>query len=217
MPCTTVVGVAEDIVQRENQLGDALRLHYYLPIAQVNPQGGAFVVVRTRVPAPTMIEPVRQALQSVMSGSSYVTVQPLMEGVANARRSWRLGATLFVAFGALALTVAAVGLYGVVSYGVTQRMHELGVRVALGARRADVVRLVVTDAVASAGAGVIVGTAAALVVGRWVQPLLFGESARDPMVFISVASLVGLVSLAASARPALRATRVDPNTVLRAN
>ena len=216
MPCTTVVGVAEDIVQRENQLGDAPRLHYYLPIEQVNPQGGAFVVVRTRAPAATMIEPVRQALQSVMSGSTYVTVQPLMDGVAHARRSWRLGATLFVAFGALALTVAAVGLYGVVSYGVTQRMHELGVRVALGARRADVMQLVVGHSARLAVSGVIIGCALALAAGRWIEPLLYRQSATDPVIYATVGAITLVVALLAAAGPALRATRADPNSALRA-
>jgi putative ABC transport system permease protein len=216
-PCTRVIGVAEDAAQ--NNIGDTERLLYYIwDEASPGTRPGNRLWLRIGTGDPNdYIEAVRRALQRMMPPPGYVTVSRLQDIVDVQRRSWTLGATLFVAFGALALIVAAVGLYGVISYGVTQRMHELGVRVALGARRPDIVRLVVTDAVASAGAGLIVGTAAALVVGRWVQPLLFGESARDPMVFVSVAALVGLVSLAASARPALRATRVDPNTVLRAN
>src|SRR5262249_47733043 len=129
------------------------------------------------------IETVRRALQSVMPSPGYVTVNRLEDVVDAQRRSWSLGATMFVAFGAIALVVAAIGLHGVIGYSVTQRAHELGVRIALGAQRGDVVRLVVTQAVAFVAIGLTIGVAAVLVAARWVQPLLFGESARDPFVF----------------------------------
>jgi ABC-type antimicrobial peptide transport system permease subunit len=124
---------------------------------------------------------------------------------------------MFVALGALALVVAAVGLYGVIAYGVTQRMHELAVRVALGAQRRDILRLVVKQALSFAGAGVATGAGMALLAAGWVEPLLFDESARDPLVFLGVAALVGGVSLVASMTPALRATRADPTAALRAS
>jgi putative ABC transport system permease protein len=139
-----------------------------------------------------------------------------LEDVVDAqRRSWMLGATMFVAFGALALVVAAVGLYGVIAYSVTQRMHELAVRAALGAQRGDIVRLVVRQALSYAVGGVVAGAAIALVAARWIQPLLFGESAHDPIVFACVATIVGVVSVVASTSPALRATRADPTSALR--
>ena len=215
MPCTTVVGVSEDIVQRENQLGDTPRLHYYLPIEQITPQRGTYVLLRTGPPVASMMEPVRKALQSVMQGPAYITVQPLMQGVEAARRSWRLGATLFVSFGVLALAVAAVGLYGVVTYSVTQRMHELGVRVALGARRGDIVRLVVGQSARLALAGVVIGCTLALAASRWIEPLLYRQSSTDPVVYATVSAIMLVVALLAAAAPALRATRVDPNTALR--
>ena len=215
VPCTTVVGVAEDIVQRENQLGDALRLHYYLPIEQVTPQRGTWLLLRTRLPAGTMIEPVRKSLQSAIQSPAYVTVQPLMQAVEGVQRSWRLGATLFVAFGALALAVAAVGLYGVVAYSVTQRMHELGVRVALGAGRGDIVRLVVGQSAHLALAGVVIGCALALAASRWIEPLLYRQSPTDPAIYATVGAIMLVVALLAAAAPALRATRADPNTALR--
>ncbi len=116
-----------------------------------------------------------------MPGSGYVTVSRLEDVVDAQRRSWTLGATMFVAFGALALIVAAVGLYGVIAYSVTQRMHELAVRAALGAQRGDIVRLVVKQALSFAVAGIALGAAIALCAARWIQPLLFGEyPARDP-------------------------------------
>jgi predicted permease len=216
VPCTTVIGVAEDIVQRENQLGDALRLHYYLPVEQVSSQSGNLLLVRTSATASTQVEMVRKALQATMPGRSYVTVQPLSNYVEGAQRSWRLGATLFVAFGLLALVVAAIGLYGVVAYNITQRMHELGVRVALGAKRVDIVRLVVGQSARLALAGVIVGWTLALTASRWIEPLLYRQKATDPAVYATVGAIMLFVALVAAAAPALRATRADPNSALRA-
>jgi ABC-type antimicrobial peptide transport system permease subunit len=124
---------------------------------------------------------------------------------------------MFVAFGVLALLVAAVGLYGVITYNVAQRMHELGVRIALGAQARDVVRLVVGQGVRFAVTGVTVGLGLALLAAQWIQPLLFQQSARDPGTYGAVAGVLILVALVASAVPARRATRADPNTALRSD
>jgi ABC-type antimicrobial peptide transport system permease subunit len=121
-----------------------------------------------------------------------------------------------VAFGGLALVVAALGLYSVIGYSVTQRMHELGVRVALGARTPDILRLVVGQALRFAVVGVIVGIALSMVGSRWVQPLLFEQSARDPAVYALVALVLLGAAIIASASPAFRAAKADPNTALRA-
>lgn len=123
---------------------------------------------------------------------------------------------MFVAFGGLALVVAAIGLYAVIGYNVSQRMHELGVRIALGAQSADVIRLVVGQGMGFAIAGALLGSGLAFMAARWVQPLLFEQSARDPFVFASVAGLLILVAIAASSVPAFRATRADPDQTLRA-
>jgi ABC-type antimicrobial peptide transport system permease subunit len=211
--CTTVVGVAEDMVQRD--LANTQRLHYYVSIDQYTRTWGNGLVLRTRGDPAVLAEPIRRALQRVVPGSSYVTVRPLGDVVAEAQRSWRLGATLFVALGALALVVAAVGLYGVIGYGVTQRMHELGVRVALGARRADVVGLVVAQSLRFAVGGAAAGVGLALLMARWLQPLLFRQSATDPVVFAGVSGAMIVVALVASAVPAIRASRADPMTALR--
>jgi ABC-type antimicrobial peptide transport system permease subunit len=122
-----------------------------------------------------------------------------------------------VAFGALALVVAAVGLYGVISYNVTQRMHEIGVRIALGAQTADVLRLVVGQGLAFGAAGLALGLTLALFAAPFVQPLLFRLSARDPVTYATVGSVMLLVSLVASAVPAIRATQADPNAGLRSD
>jgi predicted permease len=215
MPCTTVVGVAEDVAHVS--LADEAPNRYYLPIEQFRPAAGYAVMLRMRGDPAASAERVRAALQLVMPGQTYVTVRPLSEVVDGERRSWRVGATMFVAFGVLALVVAAVGLYGVVAYNVAQRMQELGVRVALGAQTPDVVRLVVGQGVRFAVAGVTLGTVLALFAARWVQPLLYAQSATDVRVFGIVGGVLVVVAIVASGLPARRATRVDPNTVLRAD
>lgn len=214
MPCTTVVGIAEDIVQ--NDLTSTQRYQYYLPLEQV-PSSASYVLLRMRGDPAAQQETVRKALQRVMPGESYVTVKPFAEIVSGQRRSWQLGATMFVGFGVLALIVAAVGLYGVIGYNVTQRMHELGVRVALGAQARDILRLVVGQGVRLAAAGVALGIALAYGASRWIEPLLFQQSARDPLVYGVVGGVLVLVALAASAVPAQRAARADPNTALRSD
>jgi predicted permease len=213
MPCTTVIGIAEDAVQ--NSLTDLRRYRYYLPMEQVRPVRGDFLMVRMRGDPSTQIETVRSALQRVMPGQGYVTAWPLETILRDQRRSWEIGATLFVAFGGLALVVAAIGLYAVIGYNVAQRMHELGVRIALGARSADVVRLVVGQGMGFATAGALIGGVLAFGVARWVQPLLFEQSARDPLVFVSVGAILIMVAAIASSMPAFRATRADPNRTLR--
>ena len=214
-PCTTVVGIAENIVQQQDQLQTSSRYHYYLPIEQFRSSGGSYLLLRMSGDVTSQTETVRRILQRVMPGQSYVTVRPLGEVVNGTRSSWELGATMFVAFGALALVVAAVGLYSVIAFGVAQRMHELGVRVALGAHTADIVRLVVGQAMRFALAGVVTGSVLALFASRWLQPLLFQQSARDPAIYGFVAIVLLVVAVVASASPAFHAAQVDPNTALR--
>ena len=214
MPCRTVVGIAEDI--KAGSLRPDSSFYYYVPATQFSPQtGGLFV--RVRGDARRHLETVRKRLQQEMPGAAYVRVTPFSEVMGGQTQSWRLGATMFVAFGVLALVLAAVGLYSVISYNVTQRQHELGVRVALGASGPDVVRLVVTDGLRVVGIGVGAGLLVALWAGKFVQPLLFSVSPRDPSVFVLVATTLIGVAIAASWVPARRASRVDPNVVLRSD
>jgi putative ABC transport system permease protein len=127
-----------------------------------------------------------------------------------------LGATMFVAFGALALLVAAFGLYSLIAYLVAQRTHEFGIRIALGARAADIARLVVGRGVGAAAVGIAIGVGVALALGRLVEPLLFETSPRDAVVFLAVTATLLTFALLASLVPARRALRVDPVTALRA-
>lgn len=212
-PCRRVVGIAEDIQARGLE-PETRSFYYYMPAAQWRPQeGGLFA--RARGDVRQAVEPLRRRLQEEMPGASYVIVTRLGEIVEDHARSWVMGATLFSAFGLLALVLAAGGLYSVIAYDVAQRRRELAVRVALGAVAGDVVRLVVAEGVRFALSGVVAGGAIAFVAGAWIAPLLFNQPARDPVVFGLVAGVLLLVAVVASAIPAMRGARVDPNTALR--
>jgi putative ABC transport system permease protein len=206
MPCTYVVGVAEDIHSRSFEAESKL-FFYYLPAAQWLPQfGGLFV--RANGDPNQIVEPVRKHLQREMPGASFVTVTRLADIVDEQRRSWIAGARVFTAFGALALLLAAVGLYSVIGYNVAQRRHELGVRLALGAGRAGIVRLVVREGLRFALAGVLIGGIAALALAGRVGPLLFQQLAT--VVLVGVAMIASWV-------PAMRAAALDPKSALQAD
>jgi predicted permease len=214
VPCTYVVGVAEDIHSRSIEPESKL-YYYYLSAAQWQPQvGGLFVRARN---AQQLVEPLRRRLQREMPGASYVTVGCLGDFVNAKMRSWIVGASVFTAFGILALILAAVGLYSVIAYDVTQRKHELGVRLALGAGQSRVVRLVVMQGMRVAVGGVAIGSVIALVAGRWIGPLLFDQGPRDPRVFGVVITTMLAVAAAASFIPAARAARLDPKGVLQSD
>ncbi len=213
-PCITVVGVTENI--KQNSLSDDPGLQYYLPIEQFHLQE-AGLFLRVGGDAELQKENLRREFQPLMPGTGYVTVTPMRDIIDPNLRSWQLGATMFLAFGGMALVLAAIGLYSVIAYDVAQRTHELGVRIALGARLGDVVRLVMGDGVRFALIGVGIGSAIALAAGQWIRPLLFDVSPRDPLVFGAVSAVLMGVAALASLTPALRATKVDPSVALRAD
>jgi ABC-type antimicrobial peptide transport system permease subunit len=130
-------------------------------------------------------------------------------------RPWKLGASVFAISGLLALVVAAIGLYSVMSYLIADRQHEIGVRMALGARDADILRIVFGGSAAMAIAGVLVGETIAAALGSFVAPLLFETSARDPLVFGGVGATLVVVALVATIGPAARARRVTALEALR--
>jgi predicted permease len=217
VPCTTVIGVAENIKSR-SLTGDG-EFIYYLPmvqyVAQLGPPGGWEAFVRVNGRPEDYVETLRSRLQRIMPGASYVTAVPFHQIVDPAMQSWASGAQMFLAFGVLALTIAAIGLYAVIAFAVAQRTQELGVRLALGARSGDLMLLVVGEGVRVTIAGVAIGATIAAVAGDGVGALLFRVSPRDPLVYGIVAGTLILVGILASAIPASRAARVDPNVALR--
>jgi predicted permease len=213
-PCRTVVGVAEDV--RSASLATSQSPMFYVPAAQDGDNRQANLFVRVRGSGAREAESLRRDLQHVMPGAGYIVARPLSSILSVQTRSWRLGATMFTAFGVLALVLASIGLYSVVAYTVAQRTHEIGVRIALGARTGDVVRLIVREGVRAVSVGVALGLLVALGGSRWLAPLLFHVSPTDPLVFAGVGGVLVAVAIFASWLPARRATALDPSTALRA-
>jgi ABC-type antimicrobial peptide transport system permease subunit len=157
----------------------------------------------------------QRTLRDIDPTLPYIDVRPLGDVLDPQMRPWRLGATLFTAFGVLAMLLALLGLYSAVAYAVTQRTREIGVRMAVGATAANVVRLILGDGARIAVAGIVGGVALALIGGPFIADLLFEVSPRDPVVLALVGAGVLLATTLASLLPARRAARVDPVTALR--
>jgi predicted permease len=213
-PCSHVIGVVED-ARRFRLLGEDAAMQYYLPLGQNAEVAGATLLVRPARSPAAMAETVRRELQQLEPTVGYISVQALQAMIDPQIRPWRLGATMFVVFGALALLVAAIGLYSLIAYLVAQRTHEFGVRIALGARTAHIARLVMGRGVGAAAAGVAIGVGLALALGRLVEPLLFETSPRDASVLLTVTATLLTFAVLASLVPTWRAVRVDPVTALR--
>jgi ABC-type antimicrobial peptide transport system permease subunit len=162
------------------------------------------------------VSALRELMRQEFPGS-IPSIHSLDERLDPQYRPWRLGATLFSAFGALALIVAVVGIYSTVSYGVNQRLHEFGVRVALGARVGDVIRLVVGQGVRTVAVGVAIGVLLSLAAGKLIASLLYGVSPRDPLALAVVVAVLLATGALAALMPAWRAARVDPVGALRSD
>jgi ABC-type antimicrobial peptide transport system permease subunit len=219
MPCSTVVGVMKDshlanVVERATA--------QVVSLARETPTGMLkevqYLIVRA---APARVGTIARVLRAEMQKrfppSASIVVTSMADVLEPQIRPWRLGATIFVAFGALALVVAAVGTYSVIAYAVSQRAHEMSVRVALGARAADLLRLIVGQGVRLAVLGVVCGSVVAIVASHVIASLLYETSARDPLIVGAVALLLVLVATIASGIPAWRATRADPVVALRSD
>jgi predicted permease len=199
----------------------AVEAQFFYPFMQLPEKlmplaaGAVAVVLRTAGDPAAMMGPVRRAVTEHDPREVVYGVQTLDEILTGSVAARRLTMVLLAIFAGLAVLLSCVGIYGVVSYVVGQRIHEIGVRMALGARRSDIMRLVLGEGAKMALAGVAAGIAAALALTRLMANQLFGVSAHDPVTFAAVAVLLTLVSLLACYLPARRAVRVDPMVALR--
>ena len=174
------------------------------------------LVVRTAVEPMSLAASVRNAIWSVDKDQPVSEIETMDHIVSQAVARQRFSMLLLGLFAGLALLLAAVGIYGVMSYSVAQRTREIGIRMALGARRADVLQMTVQQGLKLVGAGMIIGLGAAFLLTRVMATLLYGISATDPITFIGISVVLLAVAILASYVPALRATKVDPITALRA-
>jgi predicted permease len=209
-----VIGVAGDV--RSTRLDSIAGYTAYVPDRQM-PRVHVSLVVRTDGDPARLAGPVRAAIREVLPRRPILQIVPMQDRVDAAAGTPRLFTTLVSVFGALALTLAAVGLYGIVAYVVRQREREIGVRVALGATPARVVALMLRRGMTPVLAGLAVGIPLALLATRLLRSLLYEVSAGDPVTFVGVAALLAAVALVASWLPARRAARVDPTVALRAD
>jgi len=207
-----VVGVAKD--SKFQSLDEPAAPAVYFPVAQSFASEVNFVV-RTRADPLSMARPVEQAIHSLDPSLPLYGIRSLETSIGAAYFAQRLGGSLLGFFGALALALAAVGMYAVLAYSVTQRAREMGIRMALGASRADVLRLVLGQGWSLAGAGLAIGLTLAVAVTRLMRSLLFGVSATDVPTLAGVSALLPLVICAASVLPARKATRIDPIVAIR--
>jgi putative ABC transport system permease protein len=216
LPCATVIGVAEN-VRRQSIFEDSTNT-IYLPLAQGRSWlSQRFIVARAARDPAGIAETVRHAMQMAAPELPFADVRLIRNEptVRHETLPFRLGAAMLGVFGALALLLAAVGVYGVISYDVGQRTREIGVRMALGARAADVASLVMRGGLSVVVIGGVIGAGVALAGGRVLEPLLYDTSPRDPLVLGAVALVLLVVATLACLLPARRAMRVDINAAIR--
>ncbi|MGH9343450.1 MAG: FtsX-like permease family protein, partial [Terriglobia bacterium] len=208
----TVVGIVGNV--RNRGFSAPRKGVLYFPLAQV-PKFHMSLVIRTASDPMALAGAVRQAVRSIDKQQPVYDVKTMEEYVSESVSNQRMAVFLLAAFAGLALILASVGIYGVISFSVSQRTHEIGIRMALGAQQADILRLVVGQGAILALVGVGVGIVAALGLTRLMANVLFGVKPGDPGTFLIVAPILVAVSLLASYIPARRAMKVDPLVALR--
>src|SRR5215471_8247726 len=213
-PWREVIGIVKDV--RQNDFVAPPKRQMYFSYRQLKNIRANALVIRTNIEPMSLAVPVRNAIWSVDKDQTVADIDTMDHIVAGAVARQRFSMLLLGLFAALALLLASIGIYGVMSYSVAQRTREIGIRIALGARRADVLQMTVKQALKLVGAGMLIGLAAAFLLTRVLASLLFGISATDPITFSCISMVLLAVAILASYVPALRATKVDPITALRA-
>jgi putative ABC transport system permease protein len=208
-----VIGVVKDV--RQNDFIAEPKMEMYMAYSQLNQFAPNALVVRTRVEPLSLAAAVRNAIWSVDKDQPVADIDTMDHIVSQAVARQRFSMLLLGIFAGLALVLAAVGIYGVMSYSVAQRTREIGIRMALGAQRSDVLKMTVKQGLKLVGVGLVMGLVLAFVLTRVMASLLFGISATDPVTFASICAVLLVVALLASYIPALRATKVDPMVALR--
>jgi putative ABC transport system permease protein len=216
-PWLTIVGVAGDV--RHRGLDKGVKPEMYVPYRQARlpawPVGSMYLVVRGAGQPEALAAAVREQVQAIDPDQPLANIETMSERLGESISERRFSTLLMGVFAGAALLLAVVGLYGVMSYSVTERTREFGIRMALGAQPGDVLRLIIIEGGRVALLGVIAGVLASLMLTRGMASLLYGVSATDPLTFAGVAVLLIVVSLVACYLPARRATRVDPMIALR--
>jgi putative ABC transport system permease protein len=213
-PWRTIVGVVGDVHHAD--VTAAVTPAMYVPQEQFTDSFLVAVVKSAAADASSLAAPVRAAIRELDPKVPVTQLATLPDLVVGAAASQVFVTRLLVAFAAIAVMLAAIGLYGVVSYGVAQRTREVGVRVALGAQRRDVLRLVLSSGLSLIGTGVAVGLVAAAIATRFLGALVYGVSPVDPATFATAALVLTMVALCAHWVPIRRALRIDPASALRA-
>jgi putative ABC transport system permease protein len=208
----TVIGLVQDV--REWEWGDEKVGQVYLPYAQ-NPSRIMRLVVRANGDPAALTSAVRHAIESVDPNQPVTEIRTMDEFLAAAVAQRRLSMLLLGGFAAIATILAAVGIYGVMAYGVTQRSHEIGIRMALGAEPSDVLRMIVIDGMRLAVIGLFIGIVGSTIAARYLESQLYGVKSTDPATFVGVVLGLAIVAVAACYFPARRATKVDPLAALR--
>ena len=208
----TIVGVVKDT--RTDGLTEGSRGNFYMPRAQEEMRRG-LLVVRSALPVAQLTVSLRAALADVDKDVPLALTQTMDAAVDELLEQPKFSMSLLAIFAVVALALASVGIYGVVSYGVTQRTREIGVRMAIGAERRSVIRLVLGEALTMAMIGVAIGIALALLSAKAIAAMLYGVGPRDPAVLVGVSAFLLVVALAAALAPALRAARIDPMRAIR--
>ena len=205
----TIVGVVADIKQY------AMETEVYPAIYVPRPVHSMTLVARARDNPFSLLSAVRAEVRKRDRDLPVSNIQTIDQTLRVVLGPERFAVFLLVIFAAVALSLAAVGLYGVMSYAVSQRTREIGIRMALGARRSDVMMMVIGQGIKLAGAGILIGLGGALALTRLMETLVFGVSATDPLTYVTIVSLLTVVALLACWIPARRATKVDPLLALR--